>query len=169
MRAATASVMVALTTAASMGCAPSPARHADGERGASTGGDMPANRVAPAAPTRLPGRAVVVIAEVGHLGAVARPGALGGATGSSDSGARPAARRRIDVSLRSADFHNALRLFADIGGFNLVIEDTVGGIVNLELEAVDPFDTLVMVAESKGAAVSVRGSTVIVTGASSGP
>jgi len=154
-------MMATATTVAATGCATRPAR-SSGATPTTPESEWVAAAPADTAPTRLPGRAVVVIPEA------VRPSAAGGPSVSRDVAARPAPRRRIDVHLRAAEFHNALRLFADTGGFDLVIEDSVGGTVNLELEAVDPFDALVMVAEAKGAAVCVRGSTVIVSGASTG-
>jgi hypothetical protein len=79
------------------------------------------------------------------------------------TGARPGQGRRVDIALRGASLQDALRFFADAGHFSLVVEGSLGGVVDVELVDVDPYEALVLVAQAKGASVSVQAGTVVVT------
>jgi type IV pilus assembly protein PilQ len=75
----------------------------------------------------------------------------------------PAGRRdRVDVTFQGAELPNALRLLAEVGGFDLVVQEGVHGSVSVKLRRVVPYDALVALAETHGAAVDRRGNVVIV-------
>lgn len=63
---------------------------------------------------------------------------------------RPKSKAHVDVDLKGANLADALRFLANAGGFNLVIEDSLGSPVTVDLHDVDPYDALVVIAESQG-------------------
>jgi len=74
----------------------------------------------------------------------------------------PAAVGRRHVALRRARLDNALRLLAHAGGFNVVVDGALRGLVSLDLKNVEPFDALVVVARNHGAQVHCGKHAVLV-------
>jgi hypothetical protein len=72
-------------------------------------------------------------------------------------------RRAVDVRFANAELANALRLLADAGRFDLVVDGALQGTVTMELRQVRPYDALVTIAESKALEVRREGRVVIVT------
>lgn len=72
-------------------------------------------------------------------------------------------RRPVDVRFANAELANALRLLADAGRFDLVVDGALQGTVTMELRQVSPYDALVTIAESKALEVRRDGRVVIVT------
>lgn len=66
------------------------------------------------------------------------------------SASRPKSKAHIDVELKSANLADALRFLASAGGFNLVTDENLGAPVTVDLHDVDPYDALVVIAESQG-------------------
>lgn len=66
------------------------------------------------------------------------------------SASRPKSKGKIDVELNGADLADSLRFLASAGGFNLVADENLGGPVTVDLHGVDPYDALVVIAESQG-------------------
>lgn len=66
------------------------------------------------------------------------------------SGSRPKSKAHVNVDLKAANLADALRFLASAGGFNLVIEDSLGSPVTVDLHDVDPYDALCVIAESQG-------------------
>lgn len=75
---------------------------------------------------------------------------------------RHGSQRRINLSLHRAELANALRLIAEAGRLNLVVEEGVTGEVSVELKRVRAYDALVALAEAHGAVVEPRGNILIV-------
>jgi len=74
--------------------------------------------------------------------------------------------RRVDVAFHDADLGNALRFLADAAGVQLVVDEAVGGAtVSARLDHVDPLDAMILLAETHGAGVELRGPFAIVTAA----
>jgi hypothetical protein len=95
--------------------------------------------------------------------------AVGSAVGAPDhttaegrSGPPRRGARRVDVSLRGANLPDALRLLAEAGRFDLVVDGDLGGTVTIDLYRVEPYEALVLMAEAKGAEVARHGNLVIV-------
>jgi hypothetical protein len=78
-------------------------------------------------------------------------------------------RRRIDVAFDGADLPNALRLLADAAGLQLVVADGVGGTISARWTRIDPVDAMVMLAETHGASVELRGRFAVVMPAAAIP
>ena len=51
---------------------------------------------------------------------------------------------------KGANLADSLRFLAGAGGFNLVADENLGGPVTVDLHGVDPYDALVVIAESQG-------------------
>lgn len=79
-----------------------------------------------------------------------------------DAVPRPPRGPTVDISFKDADLGNALRLLADAGRFNLVIEEGVRGTVTLLLRGVEPFDALRVIASTKRATVRYENEIVLV-------
>jgi hypothetical protein len=75
---------------------------------------------------------------------------------------RPRTRGRRDIQLHQARLDNALRMIAQEGGFNLIVESDLAAPVTVELRAVDPWDALVALAEAHGVAVRYENGIAIV-------
>jgi hypothetical protein len=75
---------------------------------------------------------------------------------------RPKRRGHIALNLQAADLENAMRLLAEAGGFNLVVQAGLTGSVSAKLDGVDPYDALVALAEANGAEVRYERGIVIV-------
>jgi hypothetical protein len=75
---------------------------------------------------------------------------------------RPVRSRRVDVSFHRADLENALRLLAEAGRLNLVVESGLTGSVTASLRDVDAYDALRAIAEANGAAVRYEAGIVSV-------
>lgn len=71
--------------------------------------------------------------------------------------------RRVDVTFRNADVHNALRFLGEIGQINLVVAGEVGGQVNLRLRNVPWDQVFYLVAEENGAQVRRDGAVYYVS------
>lgn len=70
------------------------------------------------------------------------------------------APRRISLELHDADLHSVLRLFAEVGRFNLVTSEEVSGKVTLRLRNVPWDEAFRAVVASKGLGVEQTGSIV---------
>lgn len=66
------------------------------------------------------------------------------------SASRPRTNGKIDLELKGASLADSLRFLASAGGFNLVADENLGGPVTVDLHGVDPYDALVVIAESQG-------------------
>jgi len=75
---------------------------------------------------------------------------------------RPHRAGRRDIRLHHARLDNALRLIAESGRLNLVLEGDFPRLVTVDLLAVEPYDALVALAEAHGAQVRWQGNIVIV-------
>ena len=71
-------------------------------------------------------------------------------------------RRRVDIAFHQADLPNALRLLADAAGVQLVVSDGVDGSITASFRRVDPLDAMVLLAETHGAEVELRGRFAVV-------
>lgn len=78
--------------------------------------------------------------------------------------ARPARRRRIDLDLVRAPFADTVRLLGDVGGFNVVVEETSGAPVTVRLVGVDAYDALLAICEARSLPVRTRRGIVVVGG-----
>ncbi|MBL8921659.1 MAG: secretin and TonB N-terminal domain-containing protein [Myxococcaceae bacterium] len=70
------------------------------------------------------------------------------------------APRRISLELHNAELHSVLRLFAEVGRFNLVTSEEVSGKVTLKLRNVPWDEAFRVVVASKGLGVERVGSIV---------
>ena len=68
-----------------------------------------------------------------------------------------AAAPRVNLEVYRADLHNVLRLFAEVGHVNLVVDEDVKGTVTLKLRNVDWRSALETVAASHSLGVEQRG------------
>ena len=68
----------------------------------------------------------------------------------------------IDLSLREADLVETLRTFADIGGFNLIIDPSVKGTVTVELKGVPWDQALEQILKINGLGMDVSGGLMSV-------
>lgn len=66
----------------------------------------------------------------------------------------------ISVDFQNADIHAVLRLLASIGGFNIVVSDTVRGTVTLKLDNVPWDQVLDIVLSTKGLGMIKTGSVI---------
>ncbi|MDP3235046.1 MAG: secretin N-terminal domain-containing protein [Myxococcales bacterium] len=78
--------------------------------------------------------------------------------GAASSAAEPP--KRVSLELSNADVHSVLRLFAEVGRFNLVTSDEVSGKVSLRLRNVPWDEAFRAVVASKGLGVERLGSIV---------
>lgn len=76
------------------------------------------------------------------------------------SSASAKAPRRISLELHNAELHSVLRLFAEVGRFNLVTSEDVSGKVTLRLRNVPWDEAFRVVVASKGLGVEQVGSIV---------
>ena len=67
------------------------------------------------------------------------------------------------VKLRQAPLESALRLLAEAGEFNLLLEGDLTQPVSGDLKNVDPYEALLALAGAHGAYVSFNGQIVVVT------
>ncbi|HZI16058.1 MAG TPA: secretin and TonB N-terminal domain-containing protein [Myxococcus sp.] len=74
--------------------------------------------------------------------------------------AAPKEGRRITLDVVRADLHNVLRMLADVGRLNLVVDDGVQGTVTLKLRDVPWRQALDTVLASKGLAGELQGSVL---------
>lgn len=68
--------------------------------------------------------------------------------------------KRLSLELSNADVHSVLRLFAEVGGFNLVTSEEVSGKLSLRLRNVPWDEAFRAVVASKGLGVERMGSIV---------
>ncbi|MCA9601051.1 MAG: AMIN domain-containing protein, partial [Myxococcales bacterium] len=68
--------------------------------------------------------------------------------------------RRIDLDFKNADIHDILRLFADVGGLNVVTADNVGGRVTIKMRDVPWDQALDVVLQAKGLGMMRRGNLI---------
>ena len=68
--------------------------------------------------------------------------------------------KRLSLELSNADVHSVLRLFAEVGRFNLVTSDEVSGKVSLRLRNVPWDEAFRAVVASKGLGVERMGNIV---------
>lgn len=80
-----------------------------------------------------------------------------------DTPARPPPVGPRTVKLRQAPLESALRLLADAGQFNLLLEGDLSQPVSGDLKNVDPYEALLALASAHGAYVSFDGQIVVVT------
>ncbi|MFO0552837.1 MAG: hypothetical protein U0271_30895 [Polyangiaceae bacterium] len=85
-----------------------------------------------------------------------------GALADEATRSRPGGARRVDVDLVKAPFDEAVRLLADTGRFNVVVEAPGASPVTVRLKGVDPFDVLVVIAEARGLEVRFERGIVVV-------
>jgi hypothetical protein len=71
-------------------------------------------------------------------------------------------QRRITLDVREADIHNVLRLLAEEGGANIVVDADVRGRVTMRLENVTVEDAFLAVLESQGLGWTSRGAVTLV-------
>ncbi|HHH31854.1 MAG TPA: hypothetical protein ENK57_26385 [Polyangiaceae bacterium] len=79
---------------------------------------------------------------------------------------RPSRPPRVgprSVKLRKAPLESALRLLADAGQFNLLLEGDLSQSVSGDLKNVDPYEALRALASAHGAYVRFDGQIVVVT------
>ena len=89
---------------------------------------------------------------------------IGGAPAGHDGASRPRRTKKIDIDLVAAPFEDVARLLSDAGRFNVVVESPAPGPVTVRLMDIDPYDALVVIAESRGVDVRYRSGVVIVGG-----
>jgi type II secretory pathway component HofQ len=70
----------------------------------------------------------------------------------------------VDARFDDADLVNALRFLADEAGLNLVVGPGVAGTVNDQLDGVDAYRAMLVIARAHGATVERQGQVVIVRG-----
>lgn len=75
---------------------------------------------------------------------------------------RPAGRNKVDVHFQRAEIKQAFQFLADVGNFNLVLDDTLSGQVSARLRGVDAYDALVTLADANGATVRYDRRIVVV-------
>lgn len=75
---------------------------------------------------------------------------------------KPSGGRRVDIDLVKAPFDDAVRLLADTGRFNVVVEAPGASPVTVRLSGVDPFDALIVIAEARGLEVRFERGIVVV-------
>lgn len=76
--------------------------------------------------------------------------------------AHAAPPQRVDLELQDADVHAALRLLADLGDVNLVVDDRVKGTITVRLRQVTWEDAFAAVLAAKGLTAVTVGDTVTV-------
>ncbi|MCA9621361.1 MAG: hypothetical protein KC731_20200 [Myxococcales bacterium] len=79
-----------------------------------------------------------------------------------DLGSRPRRVGPRDVHLRAVRLDNAARHLAEAGSFNVVVESELPQLVSAELRGVDPYDALVVLANTHGAHVRFDAGIVVV-------
>ncbi|MEM8963138.1 MAG: secretin and TonB N-terminal domain-containing protein [Acidobacteriota bacterium] len=67
---------------------------------------------------------------------------------------------KIDLSLKDADLRSTLLSFAEIGDFNLILDDSVQGTVTVELRGVPWDQALVAILKTHGLGLEISGSKV---------
>jgi hypothetical protein len=72
------------------------------------------------------------------------------------------------IRIDGARLDNALRIIAETGRFNLLVEGDLTRPVSARLVAVEPYEALVVLAGAHGALVNYDGSIVIVSAAAAG-
>lgn len=70
---------------------------------------------------------------------------------------------RRNIRLYQASLDNALRLLAEAGGIDLVMQGELKTPVSVELRGVEPFDAMQALADAHGLSLTYRGGIVIVT------
>jgi type IV pilus assembly protein PilQ len=70
------------------------------------------------------------------------------------------AAKKVTLDLQDADITNVIRLFADVGKVNFVIDDDVEGKVTMKLKNVRWTDALEVVLKSKGLGVERFGKSI---------
>jgi len=76
---------------------------------------------------------------------------------------RPAQVGKRDFRLNDARLDNALRLIAEVGKFNLVIQGNLNQSVTVVLNGVEPYDALIAIAEAHGFRVHFERQIVTVS------
>lgn len=76
---------------------------------------------------------------------------------------RPRRVGRRDVRFEGAPLGNALRLLAETGRFDLVLDGDFSQPISQVLRNVEPYDALLVLAEAHGAQVTCRATVVTVT------
>ncbi len=71
-------------------------------------------------------------------------------------------RRRITLDVRDADIHNVLRLLAEEGGVNIVVDESVRGRVTIRLVDVSVEDAFLAVLDSQGLGWTSQGSVTLI-------
>lgn len=87
-----------------------------------------------------------------------------GASASHDGSTRPRRAKKVDLDLVAAPFDDVARLLSDAGRFNVVVESPSPGPVTVRLRDIEPYDALLVIAESRGISVRYRSGVVIVGG-----
>ena len=87
----------------------------------------------------------------------------------SEAPSRPPPVGPRTVKLRQAPLESALRLLAEAGDFNLLLEGDLSKPVSGDLKDVDPYEALVALAGAHGAFVRFDGRIVVVTAHGSKP
>ncbi len=92
-----------------------------------------------------------------------------GVARADDLCARPHHGSTVDVDFKDADVHSVLRVFADVGHVNLVVNDQVKGKVTIKLKKVAWDAAVCAVADMQHLAIDVSDNILVVTPKSATP
>ncbi len=85
-----------------------------------------------------------------------------GAGAADQARARPPRVKPVDIEVVRANFEEVARLLSDVGRFNVVVQATSAAPVTARLKRVEPFDALLVLAETRGLSVRFSSGIVII-------